>query len=178
MSRLSGIALAALSIGVGGALAAGVGLETANGYGEPLTTLHRATYTDHAARAFARADADADGVLSADEFAADAIVDAELSRLNGFVAIDFGPTANPIPTPRRAPARLGPGERGSIEAAARRAFVAVAGADGAVDRSEYVAARLQAFDRADRNDNGRLASGELDAFSAGRAGLVGGLVRG
>lgn len=152
--------------------AVGAGPEVAKGsaYGGAVERLTRAEAAAHAAAVFQRADLDRSGALDADEYAALAIVTAELSRLNGFIAL--GEDGAVVALPVAKTAALSRGERARVEAVARQAFYVAAGADAKLAAAEFAAAEAAAFDAHDRNGNGRLAQQELSAFAARQAQLA------
>ncbi|MEO0400436.1 MAG: hypothetical protein AAF224_13555 [Pseudomonadota bacterium] len=152
------------AIAAGAALAAAgdpapklVGAET------PVTTLEAEEVQTHAETLFRQADLDKNGDLDRDEFAALSIVVAELSRLNGFVAILDGDSRSAAPI---APApSLTIADRIRIDAVAAREHAIAAGADARLDLAEYVGLELNRFAAADRNRNGVLKAGELFAYT-------------
>lgn len=166
-------AVALVAIGVSAALASG--MKTADyPYGETLGMLSADGARIHAETVFNRADLDGSGALDADEYASLAIVTAELSRLNGFIAIERGgDKANIVSLPIAAPSALSSGERARVEAVARAEFYALAGEDGSLTAEEYVGEKSARFAAADRNRNGALAKAELAAFAAREAQLAG-----
>lgn len=126
----------------------------------------------HANAMFSRADLNRSGALDADEYAALAIVTAELSRLNGFFALDIGDGREFVQLPEGAPTALSFGERARIEAVARTEFYAIAGEDGLLDRHEYTGEQMERFEQADRNNNKVLVKAELTSFAARAAMLM------
>ncbi|MEE2691889.1 MAG: hypothetical protein VX640_10160 [Pseudomonadota bacterium] len=166
-------AVAIFAIGVSAALASG--LKTADyAYGGTVGMLSADQARAHAETIFNRADLDRSGALDADEYASLAIVSAELSRLNGFIAIETGgDSANIVPLPVAAPSALSQGERARVEAVARSEFYVLAGDDALLTADEYLGEQAARFDAADRNRNGALAKGELASFAAREARLSG-----
>ncbi len=170
MTRTSLISFFALTVGIGGALAAGVGLDRDDL--APAATLDKQEAAIHAASVFARADLDNDNKLSADEYAALSIVTAELGRLNGYVTIEGVGDDRTIALPIAAPSAVSRAERARIEAVARSDYYANAGSDGVLSADEFVAMSDQRFEQADRNRNGALTRSELVAFAASEAGIA------
>lgn len=127
----------------------------------------------HAERVFTLADQDRSGALDVDEYAALALVVAELSRLSGYVTIDAGSGALiAAPAPGRAPASLSTGERVRIGAVAAREFHVAAGKDAAMSAEEFVSAQLETFAAADLSRDGVLAGSETSLYAAAVARLV------
>ena len=168
MTRTSIVSFIAITAGIGGALAAGVGLED-RAYGDEIATLTAQEVETHAAAEFFRADVNGDGVMNADEYTALATVTAELSLLNGFVAFETGKSEETVALPFERPGALTRGERARIEATARNEFYTAAGSDGVLSAPEYKAFKVSRFSDADRNRNGKLAKAELRAFAAAEA---------
>lgn len=137
----------------------------AKAYGEPTLTLGAEAARYHAVREFHRADLDRSGALDADEHAALAIVTAELTALNGFVAFETAGAPATVTLPM-FPEALSRGERARIEAVARGEFYAAAGADGLMTPAERSAELSARFAAADRNRDGVLAKAELRRFAA------------
>ncbi len=166
MTRTGVISLIALTLGVGGALAAGLGLEDAGGEAARASILKRAEAEAHAERLFERADLDGDSRLSADEYAALSIVNVELSLLNGYMTIEAGEEVKAIALPGGLPGAMTRAERARVEGVSRHEFYLAAGEDGAMSAEEFQALKGDRFKRSDRNRNGRLAKGELRRFIA------------
>jgi len=161
-------ALAAATVAASAALASGAGFN--NGvYGDGLINLTQKEAAAHAAKIFTRADLNADGGLSADEFTALSIVTAELAYLNGFIVIEGAGAPRIIALPIEAPAALSLGERARVEAVARNTFYARAGGDGVLTEVEFVKAQMVKFGDSDRNRNGALAKSELANFALKQA---------
>jgi hypothetical protein len=118
---------------------------------------------EDARRAFARVDIDRSGAVDIEEFAAQAVIYAELARLNRLVAFD-GDTTQHIPLGRDVPHTLNYGERIAIDAVARRQFHQQA-ENGALDETRFVTARLAMFERADRNRDDALSGRELGHYA-------------
>lgn len=173
MTRTTFISFLALTAGIGGALAAGVGLND-DAYGPNATILDKAASVEHATLAFQRADLDKDNKLNADEYASLAIVTAELSRLNGFVAIETSSGVQIAELPERAAKALTPFQRAEVNALSRRAFYEAAGDDNRLDKSEFLTLHDTQFARADRNGDDRLIKTELTSYAITAAHLRGG----
>lgn len=154
--------IALVSVG----LATGAGFDNRAAYGAAVETLSQPQASAHAAAMFARADLDRSGALDADEYAALAIVTAELARLNGFIALEIGDGQEVVSLPIEAPMALAGAERARVGAVARAEFYASAGDDGLMDLDEYTGEQAARFKAADRNRNGALAKTELVSFAA------------
>ncbi len=163
---------AALAASAAALVAVGVALAAADrpAYGEPVARLSAADAREHADAIFACADQNRSETLDADEYAALAVVLAELSRLNGFVVLRSEIEDRIVPLPFQTP-ELTRSERTRIEAVARRDFYAAAGGDSQLSQAEYAEEQADRFADADRNRNGVLAAGELVAFAAHTASL-------
>lgn len=165
-------AVAVLAIGVSAALASGLSRD-AGTFGAPVSTLSAEEARAHAQTIFERADLDRSGALDADEYASLAVVTAELTRLNGFIAIESGgDAANIVALPIAAPSALSSAERTRVDAVARSDFYEMAGVDAELSVSEYLGEQSARFEEADRNGNGALASQELAGFAAREAMLT------
>lgn len=137
--------------------------------GEKLKWLDETALTDHASAVFQRADLDQSGALNADEYAALAIISAELARLNGFVVIETSAGPSTVPLRSTAPASMSGAEHARIDAVARSNFYNAAGEDGRMDEEEYLSAQRAVFDAADFNANGSLRKAELELFAERQA---------
>lgn len=138
--------------------------------GRAATTLTRADVAKNARLVFTRADADQDGLLNADEYAALSIVTAELAHLNGFIVVEKdGDDIATAPLPGSMHAALTGFEQARIEAVARNGFYAFAGDDGVMTEAEFAAAQDSLFDAADVNHNGALNRRELGVFAQRQA---------
>ena len=135
----------------------------------PLTRLSQVEAADHAGRVFDRADRDGDAALNVDEFAALAVVTAELAHLNGFVAVEVEDEVKTIALPASQPSALARSEHARIDAVARHAFYGFAGADGFLDRDEYIRMQSAVFEASDLNANGRLNKRELTVYARRQA---------
>ena len=135
----------------------------------PLTRLSQVEAANHAGRVFDRADRDGDAALNVDEFAALAIVTAELAHLNGFVAVEVEDEVKTIALPASQPSALARSEHARIDAVARHAFYGFAGADGFLDRDEYIRMQSAVFEASDLNANGRLNKRELTVYARRQA---------
>lgn len=135
----------------------------------PLTRLSQVEAADHAGRVFDRADRDGDAALNVDEFAALAVVTAELAHLNGFVAVEVEDEVKTIALPASQPSALARSEHARIDAVARHAFYGFAGVDGFLDRDEYIRMQSAVFEASDLNANGRLNKRELTVYARRQA---------
>lgn len=135
----------------------------------PLTRLSQVEAADHAGRVFDRADRDGDAALNVDEFAALAIVTAELAHLNGFIAVEFEDEVKTIALPASQPSALPRSERARIDAVARHAFYGFAGDDGLLDRDEYIRMQSAVFEASDLNASGDLNKRELAVYARRQA---------
>lgn len=165
-------AIALAAAGLNAAFASGDARLSAPAYGTALERLSANAAQADAAETFARADLDKSGALDANEYAALAIVTAELSRLNGFVGFETEGGARTVALPVKAPTALTGGERARVEAVARAAFYAAAGANGLMSLDEYAGETAKRFAEADRNRNGVLAGGELVSYAAKEASVL------
>ncbi|NWG71665.1 MAG: hypothetical protein HXY23_08685 [Parvularculaceae bacterium] len=156
------IALASIGIGPG--------VSDDRAYGARIAQLTETEAAAHGAARFVRADLDGSGSLDADEYVSLVLVTAELSRLNGFVALAAGGRDEVVALPLDAPGALGVGERSRVEAVARGEFYAIAGSDGLMSASEHAEEAARRFAAADRDRSGVLSKRELEAF-AGREAL-------
>lgn len=158
------IALAGLGVGAGGS--------QMPAYGGEISSLTADQSGVKSSAIFAQADLDKSDALDADEYAALAIVTAELARLNGFIALAPDGEGEIVALPVKGSESLGPGERARVEAVARAEFYAAAGADAKMSKAEFAAERAANFAAADRNGDGRLMKRELSTFAAVEARLV------
>lgn len=166
MSRTTIFSLFALAAGVGGALAAGVGLEK-DAAQVDCACIQSFAYSDarlHAAVLFERADIDQDGAVSADEFAALNIVTAELAALNGYAVFNTADGERMVAL-ANAQKAIAPHDRAFIEAKARGVFYAFANEDAQLNESEFVSLETARFEAADRNRDGALRKSELQNFA-------------
>jgi hypothetical protein len=165
-------AIALAAVGISAAFASGDGFRSDAAYGATLARLSADAACANGAETFLRADLDKSGALDANEYAALAVVTAELSRLNGFVGFETEGGVQTVALPVRAPEALVGGERARVEAVARAGFYAAAGADGLMSLEEYAGERVKRFAEADRNRNGVLAKDELVSYAAKEASVL------
>ncbi len=135
---------------------------------EKLTREEAAAYSRSV---FQRADIDHDGALDVDEYAALAVVKAELAHLNGFIAVERNGALETVALPINAPAALGDSEQTRIDAVARHTFYAFAGSDGKMQQGEYLGLEDAIFASSDLNSNGALTRAELPLFAQRQAHL-------
>lgn len=139
-------------------------------YGDaPLTSLSYDEATQHAELVFERADRDGDQTLSVDEYAALAIITAELAHLNGFVAVEQEDGVKTISLSSSAPGALTASEHVRIDAVSRHVFYSFAGADRALDAKEYSLMQSAVFHASDLNANGDLSKRELSVYARRQA---------
>ena len=141
-------------------------------YDHTLEMLDRQMLTEHGDILFAQADLDADGALSADEFAVLHIVQAELATLNGFIPVHQGTHSYTLTLATHQDGEPLSQKVTRLEATARRAFYAVAGEDRHMDAMEFQLTFERSFTKHDRNSDGQLSRRELHAFAADQAGQV------
>lgn len=159
------IALTGLGVGAPGQSGA------AGAYGSEIAQLTKDQSSAMSLALFERADLDASGALDANEYAALAIVTAELARINGFIALAPDSDGEIVALPIKGRQSLGYGERARVEAVARAEFYSAAGADGQMSQAEFAAERAANFAAADRDRDGHLKRRELIAFAASEARL-------
>lgn len=163
------IVLSAAAIAVGMSATPKTSDANAHAYAGALARLEASDFALDARRVFQSADLDANGALGTAEYAALAIVDAELARLNGFIAFEVGGKSLTVATsPNTAPLALTFAERTRIDAVATREFHAIAGPDAQIDASEYEGAAVELFTLADRNRDGAIAGDEFAIIAAAR----------
>lgn len=133
-------------------------------FGEMAETLVLDDVWVDAERVFGKVDVDRDGLIDVDEYAAQAVVYAGLVRFNGVAVVD-GRELIHVGLPTGTEPALPPAERAAIDAVARADFYALADADGAITPRRWVELRLEAFEDADRNDDGQLTGRELERFA-------------
>lgn len=118
----------------------------------------------NADRAFVRADMDENGTLNIDEFAAQAVIDAQLARFNGLVAIDTAETVH-INLPMNSPQPLTSGERARIDTVARSQFHVFTTEGEEMNADEYARFQMARFAVADGNQDQKLSGDELVMFA-------------
>lgn len=155
------IALASVGIGPG--------VSGDRAYGARVAQLTETEAAADAGAKFARADLDGSGSLDADEYVSLVLVTAELSRLNGFVALGADGRNEVVALPLDMPGAIGVGERSRVEAVARGEFYAAAGSDGLMSAYEHAAESARRFAAADRDRSGALSKRELEAFATREA---------
>lgn len=171
MKRTTLAALAVLATGLGAAFAAGFGFDDRGATDNTLRSLIRDEAIAHARALFDRADLDRNSSLDVDEYASLAVIEAELARLNGYVAFETPTGPRRVAIDVDAPSSLGRGERTLIDAVARSAFYVASGGEEALTKTQFLAERDAAFAQSDRNNDGALAKSELSAFAARDAGV-------
>lgn len=156
-----GVALTALT---GAASVAGPFANFAGNHGPAIAAVTRIEAAQDGAAMFHRVDVDQNGVLDIEEFAAQAVVQAELARLNRLVLLG-GEEARHVPLPRGVEQTLTASMRATLDAVARQEFHAHADSDGALGVKAYTTLRLAVFDEADRNNDGQLIGREPSGFA-------------
>ncbi len=166
MKRKTLAAIAALTTGVGAALASGFGTGDPLAEYDTINRINLVDITQHARTTFARADLDKNNALDVDEFASLTVVKAELARLNGYVAIELDDGPRLITVAVEAFSSLGRGERLLIDTVARSKFYSITGGADLMKEDQYVGERMASFVDADRNRDGDLIKAELERFVA------------
>lgn len=135
-------------------------------YSETAHAIYQNQFLDHSETLFERADMDNSGALDVDEYSALMVVQTELSRLNGFIALqmDSHVTTIPISNPD-GKVGLSHGDRTRIDAVARAHFYSAAGLDNQLSWDEYAMTAINVFASVDRNQDGVLRGRELNAFA-------------
>jgi len=162
---------------IAAAIAASAGLwkeaapESAAGpaYGAMITQLDASVVAEDAARRFERADLDNSGALDADEYATQALVTAELARVNHFAPMRIGMSVGKVALPASVPASVNAGEREAILRSSSIVFQTIAGDDRKISRQEFVGAALEQMLASDMDRNGALTGSELSTFSMRQA---------
>lgn len=132
-------------------------------FGEPADALTASDIVADADASFAKADLNSSGTLDVDEFAARAVVVAELSRFNGTVSIE-GDANKQIVLPDGVSESVSLTERSSIDAVARRTFHQFA-TEGQMSVDQFTEYRLNAMSKVDRNKDEKLTRFELQRFA-------------
>ncbi|ADM10081.1 hypothetical protein PB2503_10149 [Parvularcula bermudensis HTCC2503] len=132
-------------------------------FGEETHSVSRQMMEMDAIQSFGRIDIDRNGVIDMDEFRAQAVVYAELARLNRKISVDTGDTLISISAPRGVADRVDPTERAAIDAIARRRFHLETEGTG-FDRQAWAKYRLARFEEFDNNDDDILSGAELAGF--------------
>lgn len=171
MKRTTLAAFALAVSGIGAALASGFGLDNRSTDNTILDQLSRAEAAAHARALFDRADLDRNDVLDVDEYASLSVIEAELARLNGYVAFETPTGPRRVAVDVSAPASLGRGERTLIDAVARSEFYVASGGKEVLTKTQFMADRAAAFAKSDRNGDGELVKAELSTFAARGAGV-------
>lgn len=115
-------------------------------------------------RSFHEIDINDDGMIDVDEYAAQAIVYAELARFNRYVTIETEETTI-IPLPRNTPDSVTLAERTRIETISRREYYVYAGDDGEMSPRDWIASRQAEADHYDTNEDGIVEAGELQRLA-------------
>ena len=161
---LAGVAAATAGLG----LIASADVDRAPAYGATASALEAGASARYAAVIFDRADLDNNGELDAEEYEVLAVVTAELSRLNGFVAVDAEGGVRTVAVPQGDPS-LSDAERARLKTRAAGEFAAIAGDDQRLGDDEFVVAELERFLASDADRNGVLTGAELSAYALGKA---------
>lgn len=161
--------VAAAAVAVGLSATPNSGEHAAPAYSGTITRLDATDFAADARRLFANADLDKSGELDSAEYVALAVVDAELARLNGFVAFEIDGEAVKVAAAGSAtPSAMTFAERTRIDAVATREFHALAGRDARLDASEFEGAAVELFALADGNRDGAIAGAEFAFITAAR----------
>jgi hypothetical protein len=133
-------------------------------FGTPAATVSKQDFLIDASRSFAKVDVDNSGTIDLEEFAAQAVVYAELARLNRLVTVD-GAHEMRIDVPDNVRDTLGYAERTAIDAVARRSFY-LHSPDGApLTPTQWTVARTELFSAANRNNDDTLTGRELKTLA-------------
>ena len=117
-----------------------------------------------ATQRFALFDRDGSGSLSADEFASASLVEAELARFSGIVTLETQRAATiRVPEDQSQPIRAA--EMTRIDAVARVNFYQLATDGREMSAEDWLDYRMDQFQRADRDADGRLSRAELDSYA-------------
>ena len=161
--------VAAAAIAVGLSAAPGNRDHAAAAYSGVITRLDATDFAADARRIFRTADLDDSGALDSAEYVALAIVDAELARLNGFIAFEIDGAAMKVAAaPSQGPAAMSFAERTRIDAVATREFHALAGSDARLDAAEFEDAAVELFALADGDRDGAIVGAEFAFITAAR----------
>jgi hypothetical protein len=161
------VAAAAAAVGLSAAPKSGV--HSVPAYSGSITRLEATDFATDARRVFRNADLDASGDLDSAEYVALAIVDAELARLNGFIAFEFNGAAMKVAAAGApTPSAMTFAERTRIDAVATREFHALAGRDARLNASEFESAAVELFTLADGDRDGAIAGAEFALIAAAR----------
>ncbi|MEZ5922465.1 MAG: hypothetical protein R3C60_14100 [Parvularculaceae bacterium] len=160
---------------IAAAIAAGAGLwkeatpESGSAYGATITQLDASMVAEDAALRFERADFDNSGALDADEYATQALVTAELARVNHFAPMRIGMSVGKVALPASVPANVDAKEREAILRSASIVFQTIASDDRKISRQEFVGAALEQMLASDMDRNGALTGSELSTFAMRQA---------
>lgn len=159
---VSGIAAAAAA---GASLVSSAAVAPPSAYQGEAVRLEAAAASSNAARIFNRADLDNNGYLGRDEYEILSLVTAELTRLNGFIALDAGAGVETVVIAPSSARTLDKLEKARIKNRAQREFALYAGDDERLASDEYVNAYLEMFLATDVDRNGVLVGAELLSFA-------------
>lgn len=137
-------------------------------YGAERRSLDVNTVLEDANLLFSRADLNNDGFVDPDEYAIFAIVNAEISALNGFVTFDRGTRA---PVVKIEADDTAPTDRKVIIETALSEYGAMSSTNRKLTRDEFAQARLEKFVACDIDRDGVLTGNELDRFALNAAGV-------
>ncbi|MGF1543214.1 MAG: hypothetical protein ACFB00_01680 [Parvularculaceae bacterium] len=130
------------------------------GEGARSRGLTKERFVAGAERRFDKADANGDGVWSLEEYSDLRLAEFDAGDRDGNGVISRGELR------RLQSDDVSAGlSREDFESAFTTRFDKIAGGDGEATREEYIAASEAAFERADRNDDGRVVRGELRGLS-------------
>lgn len=167
--RNLGLAGAAAMVAAGGSLLASASGDPSPAYDREATTLEAREIAQSASKTFDRADLNNDGYVSQDEYQILAIVTAELSRLNGFVAIDGASGVQKVGFGAPSNVDMPAMTKRAIISAAQRQYALLSGEDQKLTRNEFIDGDLETFIASDRDRDGVLTGDELLSFAAARA---------
>ncbi len=166
-------AFAALAAAGGGLIAAASG-EPEPAYGYEARAMEASAAAQSAEIVFEKADLNNDGGIDRDEYVTLAIVNAELFRLNGFVAIETADGVEKVAIAAPAKAALTEDEKRTIRARSSLEYDRLAGYDHKLTQRDFVDSKLEEFFAADVDRNGVLTGAELErfAFNQSRIGVL------
>lgn len=149
---------------------------TGDAYDGTVHQLYQNQFLDHSETLFERADMDKSGTLDVDEYSALMVVQAQLSRLNGFIAVHTDNMVKTVPISQMQLSGdkkdLSRADRTRVDAIARAQFYSAAGTNGQLSWDEYAITAITVFASLDSNQDGVLRARELSAFANQTAFIV------